>query len=88
MGLKKGRQVLIDTIFAGRKDPLRDILVQTDSATTPSANVAAPRGTFLIMDYNGNAVDNDVWICTIGSTTAASTTWVQIYDSSTSGKIY
>ncbi len=68
-------QDLIRYMFAGFDDPLTRIVRQSTSATTPNGNVSAPQGSFLIMDYSGNAVDHDVWINTDGSTA-----WTQIHD--------
>lgn len=84
MSLK--RQV-IDTLFAGRQDPFTGILKQTGDATSPHGVVAAPRGTFLVIDYNGDASDDDIYLCTVGSATGASTTWVLVYDASSIGHI-
>ena len=69
------RQNVIDYMFAGQQDPLSKIIVLTGSATEPDGVITAPQGTFYLMDYNGNAVDKDVWINTDGSTA-----WTQIHN--------
>ena len=90
MGIKSGRRTLIDTLFGGNRDPLGRIIFQVDDATSPNGVVVAPIGTFLIIDYNDNAADNDVYINTNGHATAGSATWAQVYNSSDTnlGKIY
>ena len=65
MGL---RGSLIATAFAGYADPLSRIVTRVATAVSPDTVITAPKGTFLIMDYNGNAVDKDVYINTDGST--------------------
>jgi len=65
MGL---RRRLIETCFAGQKDPFSAIVLRTGTAVSPNGVVTAPKGTFLIMNYYGNAVDKDVYINTDGST--------------------
>lgn len=62
------RGQLIETCFAGQSDPFTRIITKVDSAVSPDGVESAPKGTFLIMDYNGNAVDKDVYINTDGST--------------------
>ena len=79
MGL---RSTLVNTLFGGNKDPLSRILKQTDSATSPNGVITAPIGTFFIIDYNGNAADNDIYINTDGSTA-----WSLVYDASAIGYI-
>ena len=69
------RGSIIHYMFAGNNDPLRNCVVRLDTAVSPNGVVSALQGTFLIMDYNGNAVDKDVWINTDGSTA-----WTQIHD--------
>ncbi len=66
---------IVQYMYAGNGDVLAHSIKQTDSATTPDGNVSATQGTHLIMDYDGNAVDKDVWINTDGSTA-----WTQIHD--------
>lgn len=58
---------LIATCFAGQADPLAHIITKVGSAVSPNGVETAPKGTFLIMDYNGNAVDKDVYINTDGT---------------------
>jgi hypothetical protein len=58
---------LIATAFAGYDTPLKRILIRRDSAVSPDGVVSAKKGTFLIMDYVGNAVNKDVYINTDGS---------------------
>jgi len=72
------RADVIKNIFGGNDDPLVNIMVQEDSATDPDTGVVtAPKGTFLVMVYHGNAVDQDIWFNT-GTTDR--TTWTQIHD--------
>jgi hypothetical protein len=86
MGLR--RQV-IDTLFGGNRDPLAHIIKRTKGTdVSPHGVVAAPIGTFCCMDYSGNAADDDIYLCTIGSATAGSTTWVLVYDASDRGHLY
>ena len=72
MGL---RRRLFDTCFAGCHDPFSRIVVRSATAVSPNGVVTAPKGTFLIMDYYGNAVDKDVYI-----NTDASTAWTLIHN--------
>ena len=69
------RGQIIQYMYAGDRDPLSHCLKQTDDATSPVGVVSAVQGTHLLMDYNGNAVDKDVWINTDGSTA-----WTQIHN--------
>ena len=75
MGLQRR---LIETAFAGCADPLSRILLRSATAVSPDGVVTAPKGTFLIMDYYGNAVDKDVYINTDGSTA-----WTIIHNETT-----
>jgi len=74
------RQVLIDTLFQGNKDPLSNIIVGEAEDATPEAGITAPIGTFFLVVYPGNAVDYDVYINDDGATS-----WELIYDASTLG---
>jgi hypothetical protein len=69
------RRRLIELVFAGHSDPFQRIEIQVGSGTSPNGVVTAPQGTFLIVDYNGNAADQDVYINSNGSTT-----WIHIHD--------
>ena len=80
MGL---RRALIDTLFGGNKDPLSRIIKQTGDATSPNGVTTAPIGTFLLIDYNGDDADNDVYINTNGTTG-----WSLVYDASAIGHLY
>lgn len=62
----KGR--LIDLMFEGYADPLSRIISQVGDGTSPDGVVTAPKGTFLIIDYVGDATNGDVYINTDGST--------------------
>ena len=62
------RGQLFATAFAGHKDPFTRIVQRIGTAVSPDTVVTAPKGTFLVMDYNGNAVDKDVYINTDGVT--------------------
>ena len=55
-------------MYAGDNDPFSHCLKQTGDATSPDGVVSATQGTHLIIDYNGNAADKDVYINTDGST--------------------
>lgn len=77
------RRQVIDTLFGGNRDPLTRIIKRTGTAVSPDTVVTAPRGTFLCMDYNGNDVDDDIYINTDGATA-----WTLIYDASTRGHLY
>ena len=77
------RRQIIDTIFKGRENVLKDIITRAGTDVSPNGVVTAPLGTFLIMDYNGNAVDDDVYINTNGTTG-----WSLIYDASALGHLY
>lgn len=79
MGL---RSHIINTLFGGHRDPLSRILLQTGDGTSPSGVTTAPVGTFLLIDYHGDATDNDVYINTSGTTT-----WALVYDASSLGYI-
>ncbi|KKN42499.1 hypothetical protein LCGC14_0712600 [marine sediment metagenome] len=80
MGL---RNAVVDTVFAGQKDPLANIIIRDEStAVGPNGVVTAPEGTFCVQRYNGDAADDDVYINTDGSTT-----WVKIYDASVRGHV-
>lgn len=68
-------QDLIRYMFAGCADPLTRVMRQSSSGTSPNGVVTAPQGTFLIIDYSGNAADHDVYINTDGSTA-----WTQIHN--------
>jgi len=72
MGL---REQLITHVFAGNNDPFSTIITQVDSATSPNGVTTAPQGTFLIIDYDGDNSDKDVYINTDGSTA-----WTQIHN--------
>ena len=61
------RGQLMATCFAGFKDPFTRIVTKVDSAVSPNGVETASKGTFLLMDYNGNAVDKDVYINTDGT---------------------
>ena len=81
MGL---RNAVIDTVFAGNKDPLSNIIKGTKgSATSPNGVTTAVEGALLVMDYNGDDADDDVYINTDGSTA-----WTLIYDASARGHLY
>jgi len=82
------RRQVIDTVFGGHKDPLTRIISQVGDATSPDGVVVAPIGTFLVIDYNGDASDDDIYINTNGNAVAASATWSLIYDASTMGHLY
>ena len=83
------RRQVIDTLFGGNRDPLTRIVKRTAGTdVSPSGVVAAPRGSFCVMDYNGNDCDDDIYLCTIGSDVGASTTWVLVYDASARGHLY
>ncbi len=69
------RGSVIHYMYAGNNDPLASCLAQVDSAVSPDGAVDGKQGTPLIIDYNGNAVDKDVWINTDGSTA-----WTQIHN--------
>lgn len=72
------RADVIEDIFGGNNDPFKNIIVQEDDATDPdTAILEAPKGTFLVMVYQGNAVDQDIWLNT---GTADRTTWTQIHN--------
>jgi len=79
MGL---RSHLVNTLFGGNKDPLSRILKRSGTAVSPDTVVTAPIGTFIVMDYYGNAADNDIYINTDGSTA-----WSLVYDASSRGYI-
>lgn len=69
---------IIKNVFGGEQDPFTRIIVQEDNATDPdSAALSAPKGTFLVMVYHENAVDQDIWINT-GDTDR--TTWTQLHN--------
>jgi hypothetical protein len=82
------RRQVIDTVFGGNRDPLARIITQVGDATSPDGVVSAPIGTFLCIDYNGDASDDDIYINTNGHATPASATWSLIYDASTLGHLY
>ena len=69
------RDQVIEHVFAGYQDPFTRILKQTDSATSPNGVITAPQGTFLFVEYVGDASDNDVYI-----NTDAATAWTQIHN--------
>ena len=69
---------VINNVFGGNNDPFTNIILQEDSATDPdSAALTGVKGTFLVMVYDGNAVDQDIWLNT---GTIDRTTWTQIHD--------
>lgn len=81
MGL---RTAVIDTLFGGRADPLATILKKTKgSSTSPNGITTAPIGTFMVMDYNGDNSDDDVYMNTDGSTA-----WALVYNAVTQGHLY
>ena len=81
MGL---RNAVIDTVFAGEKDPLAHIIKRTKgTAVSPDGVITAKEGILLVMDYNGNDADDDVYINTDGSTA-----WTLLYDASVRGHLY
>lgn len=63
-------------IFAGYA-PFSRVDVQVDSTTHPNGVVTALKGTILIMDYDGHAIDGDVFMNTDGATA-----WVGLHDAS------
>ena len=73
---------ILNSIFGGRNDPLEGAVKQTDDATSPNGVVSSRIGAFLIIDYNGNAADNDVYINTDGASA-----WSLVYDASAQGHI-
>ena len=78
MGL---RDAITETLFGGNKDPLASIIKGTKgSSTTPEANITAPKGTFYIIDYQGDDTDYDIYINDDGGTS-----WELIYDASVLG---
>ena len=77
------RRQLIDTLFGGNRDPLTRIIKQTGSDVSPNGVTTAPIGTFLCMDYNGDACDDDIYINTNGTTG-----WSLVYDASARGHLY
>ncbi|KKN42498.1 hypothetical protein LCGC14_0712590 [marine sediment metagenome] len=78
------RRQVINTVFVGETDPLTNIIKRTKgTAVSPDGVVKAVEGTFLVMDYNGNDADDDVYINTDGSTA-----WTLIYDASVRGHLY
>lgn len=58
---------LINYMFEGNADPLSNILVQDGDGTSPNGVTTAPKGTFLLINYPGDATDKDVYINTDGS---------------------
>ena len=85
MGL---RTQVIDTLFAGQRDPLAHIVHNTKGvATSPNGVLSAPRGTILCMVDSGTAAsDDDIYLNT--STATTGTTWTLVYDASTQGHLY
>jgi hypothetical protein len=69
------RGEILKTVFAGAGSPWRDILLQLDDGTSPNGVTTAPQGTWLVVHYNGDNSDGDVYLNTDGSTT-----WVQVYN--------
>lgn len=59
---------LIEKAFYGRGNLFGRIVLRSATAVSPNGVVTAPKGTLLIMDYYGNAVDGDVYINTDGTT--------------------
>lgn len=66
---------LIQKAFYGRANITGRIIKRTGTAVSPNGVVTAPKGTLLLMDYNGNDVDGDVYINTNGTTG-----WTQIHN--------
>ncbi len=64
---------LIDNVFGGNSSPFKNIILQEDDATSPNTVITAPKGCFLIVHYNSDNSDGDVYI-----NTDASTAWTQI----------
>lgn len=64
---------VIRYMFEGNADPLANCIARYDTAVSPEAVVTALKGTLLIMIYDGNAVDKDVYINDDGATS-----WVLI----------
>lgn len=59
---------ILEHAFHGQQDPFAHCLKRSSTAVSPDTVVTAPKGTLLIMDYNGNAVDKDCYINTDGVT--------------------
>ena len=77
------RRQVIDTLFGGNRDPLTRIITQVGDATSPNGVTTAPIGTFLCIDFNGDAGDDDIYINTNGTTG-----WSLVYDASARGYLY
>jgi hypothetical protein len=60
-------------VFGGEHNPLKNIIVQDDDATSPDGVVTAPKGYFLYVQYPDDDSDGDVYLNTDGSTA-----WTQI----------
>jgi len=73
--MSNGKSYLIEKMFEGHQDPLSRVLVQKDDGTSPDGVTSAPKGTFLVVCYVGDATDGDCYINTDGSTA-----WTQIND--------
>ena len=59
---------IVEKMFEGRSNILGNCIARYNTSVSPNGVVTAPKGTLLVMDYNGDAVDGDVYINTDGST--------------------
>ena len=81
------RRQVIDTLFNGQSDPLAHVIKRTKgTAVSPDGVVTAPFGTLLVMDYNGNDADGDVYY-NVTAAKAIGSSWTLCYDASVLGHV-